>query len=478
MTCPASRMRGAPPRQARCQALLMASHVPRAWRARIQCGGPPWGLPVGARHRPRGAPTPAPQQCSSIQPFHRTCCRGQKLVEQLGRSDRFGTWVEPPFTRLRQCPNCILDCVGACRPSCRWGRFSPPAGSAASILDLSATSNPPPPCAPAFLRRCWLPRQHARAPRPANHSPQPACEPRPRPTRGASLAARPGHPYSSSITGWSSFYRLQTPGRLAPALAVAPHAMASLAPRAPPALAARLCAISVPMCAVRGVVALPRAAGWRLRPLLGTHRPCARPVLALPRPAGPSAAVPAMDAAVAPEEVVFGTAVEVLAPGAVDAGLFEADTSAAALLAELEAASAQLGDFLTTGAPLDLGAAGTWAGEQAGAGSMLPGENGMYNTTVRTAAGRERGVGPRCERATVDACPHSMQRQGRRAVTHACVAGQRCRCPGPGGAAAPQAPPALRSTPTPTMHRSPPPTGCRPAPDQGGRPDAPQGGQG
>lgn len=95
-----------------------------------------------------------------------------------------------------------------------------------------------------------------------------------------------------------------------------------------------------------------------------------------------------MDASFAPEEVTtaFAGDVEVMAPGAVDAGLFEADASAAALLAELESVSAQLGSFLDAEpAGLDLAAAAAaWAGDDDGTSGMTQAENGMFNTTVRT----------------------------------------------------------------------------------------------
>lgn len=99
-----------------------------------------------------------------------------------------------------------------------------------------------------------------------------------------------------------------------------------------------------------------------------------------PRPAGPPASRAAAPSAA---ETTFYTSeealsAEVLAPGAVDAGMFEADASAQALLAELEQVSAQLGDVLDAppaAGQLDLAS-------DAGGGDMLRGEHGMFSTTV------------------------------------------------------------------------------------------------
>ncbi|KIY93103.1 hypothetical protein MNEG_14860 [Monoraphidium neglectum] len=78
-------------------------------------------------------------------------------------------------------------------------------------------------------------------------------------------------------------------------------------------------------------------------------------------------------------EEVLGAEVEVLAPGAVDAGLFEADLSAQALVDELEAVSAQLAqalDALPAVGAADLGLAG-WSDGGVG-GDMQRGDDGMY----------------------------------------------------------------------------------------------------
>jgi hypothetical protein len=107
------------------------------------------------------------------------------------------------------------------------------------------------------------------------------------------------------------------------------------------------------------------------------------------------------------EEVVFGAEVQVLAPGTIDAGLFEADLSAAALLAELEQVSAQLGDFLTTEPALDIT---SWSDDATG---MMRAENGMYNTTVRgggVAAGGVVGRKAAAQGLWLRACMHACLR--------------------------------------------------------------------
>ena len=139
--------------------------------------------------------------------------------------------------------------------------------------------------------------------------------------------------------------------------------------------------LRLPMCTIGGI-----RIGASRRPLLVQAVRVPRPRRASAT-AKPPTAPTAAEAPLFVAEEVVGTEVEVMAPGAVDAGLFEADLSATALLAQLEEWTEKLGDVLD--APP---AAGTLAGLAAkdAAGDMTRGEHGMFNTNVRGGRMRRR----------------------------------------------------------------------------------------
>ena len=170
------------------------------------------------------------------------------------------------------------------------------------------------------------------------------------------------------------------------------------------ALLAAPAASKAPMSGTLRRLAAPKAAHRVL------HHRRSRTSSPAPRAASATAApvigVPSSSTPIG-EEQAFGRDVEVMPAGSVDAALFEADCSGAALLAQLEEASALLGDFLDADAPLPMPAF-----PDSSSSGMKRTPNGMYTPTVRRRLAAQGGRRACVARACMDASRRWRARRG------------------------------------------------------------------